>query len=128
MKGRKYVFASSVLAGVMALLLSCSGGSSNNGKVCDAAFERVFELCDQNDPEDVVTIQGAYASVGISITEEEIQAATQEEAAEDCKAELDASEEVEITDEDADDFVDGLSLFSDCEGVASYIVNNVNSL
>lgn len=109
------------------LFFSCGGGGTI-GTVCDAAATKLFQECDPQSTADQQTIWNALQGMGISISFAEIENYTEDRARSDCEEGLGSNENLTITDEQAQDFVDSLNGLNSCETVVDAIRLGIASL
>ena len=107
------------------MTVTCGGG--NIGAVCDAGASKVFENCDQNNSDDIETLQSAFALFEIFLTESEIMDATESDVRSECEDLLN-EDEVEISNENKDIFINEVNGTQTCEETVAVIVDGVNDL
>jgi len=111
----------------ISISISVCGSSGTIDKVCGAAASKIFKECSKSNAADVQTIIDAYAQFGVTVTEDDIQSATEGSLKSDCVNDLKESGAT-INAAEADAFAVGLNQLSSCEDVANYVVAGINSL
>ncbi len=101
----------SILLIPLVIFIACSGGS-NSEDVCNAAVDKMFEVCNFDDADDQDLISNIVLAFGYSVSPSQVSALTKSEVKEECPL---GEDEDDITGETKTEVMDALEDVVTCQ-------------